>query len=166
MNNQIISIAPSRFSTKAVVASLAIFVGLLFWLVVATYPGFFLFNPLLEKDQFRAITLTLTTIGWVLISTTPTVILLSYAAGYSKPLSFLPFVALFWPVSLLVNHIVLYFQEGKWFIGYLLDYPIFLATDILLPALLIQIWLELRTVSKKRNLRAFIALVIKQWKEQ
>ena len=153
MVNQIISFAPAKVSVRAVVASFGIFVGVLFWLVVATYPSFFLFNPLLETDQLRVITLSITTIGWVLISTAPTLILLSFAAGYSKPLSFLPLVALLWPVSLLVNHVVLYVQEGQWFTGYLLDYPIFLATDILLPVLLIAVWLELRRSVRKQRRR-------------
>jgi hypothetical protein len=64
--------------------------------------------------------------------------------GHARALRLLPIVALTWPVSLLINHVTLFIQKGQWFTGYLLDYPIFIATDILLPVLLIAVWAELR----------------------
>jgi hypothetical protein len=144
MSTESITFASSKVSTRAVVASFGIFVSALFWLVVATYPSFFLFNPFAEKDSLRATLLTLSTIGWVLISTGPVVLFSLYALGHARVLKLLPIVALFWPVSLVINHITLAIQKGQWFTGYLLDYPIFIATDILLPVLLIAVWAELR----------------------
>jgi hypothetical protein len=144
MAKNTIDLRSQDVSTRAVVATFGIFVTTLFWLVVATYPSFFFFNPLAETDPIRAAVLSLTTIGWLLISTGPAILFVLYAMGHPKVLRLLPIVALAWPVSLLINHITLFVQKGNWFTGYLLDYPIFVATDILLPVLLIAAWTELR----------------------
>lgn len=144
MSTEKINFAASKISTRAVVASFGIFVSALFWLVVATYPTFFLFNPLAESNGLRATLLTVSTIGWILISTAPAVLLTLYALGYSRALRLMPIAALVWPAALLINHISLALENGKWYTGYLLDYPIFIATDILLPILLMAVWAELR----------------------
>ncbi len=144
MSTESVNLAASKISTRAVVASFGIFVSALFWLVVATYPTFFFFNPFAEEDALRAIMLTLTTVGWLLISTGTVVVFVLYALGNAKALRLLPIFALAWPISLLVNHVTLFLQNGQWFTGYLLDYPVFIATDILLPILLVAVWTELR----------------------
>ena len=136
--------AASKVSTRAVVASFGIFVSALFWLVVATYPSFFLFNPFAETDTLRSSVLTLSTVGWVLISIGPAILFTLYALGYARVLKLIPIIALLWPIALLINHVSLFIQKGEWFTGYLLDYPIFIATDILLPVLLMAVWAELR----------------------
>ena len=144
MSTESVNFASTKVSTRAVVASFGIFVSALFWLVVATYPSFFFFNPFAETDALRATMLTLTTIGWVLISTGTVVLFALYAMGHARALRLLPIVALAWPISLLINQVTLFIQKGEWFTGYLLDYPVFIATDILLPVLLIAVWTELR----------------------
>jgi hypothetical protein len=144
MSNNSVSVATAKLSTRATVATFGVFVSILFWLVVATYPSFFLFNAFAEKDGLRATVLAISTLGWVLIATLPAVLFGLFALGYSRALKFLPVVALTWPISLIVNHVSLFIQEGKWFTGYLVDYPIFIATDILLPVLLVAVWAELR----------------------
>jgi hypothetical protein len=144
MSTESVNLAAAKVSTRAVVASFGIFVSALFWLVVATYPTFFFFNPFAEKDSLRATLLAISTVGWLLISIGPALLFSLYALGYSRALRLLPIAALAWPASLLVNHISLAIQKGQWYTGYLLDYPIFVATDILLPVLLMAVWAELR----------------------
>lgn len=144
MSTESIDFTSSRVSTRAVVATFGAFVSALFWLVVATYPTFFLFNPLAEPDALRATLLTITTVGWVSISSAPIAIFVLFAFGKVNALKLLPWAALIWPASLLVNHIALFIQKGAWYTGYLVDYPIFIATDILLPILLMAVWVELR----------------------
>lgn len=144
MSTESVNLAAAKVSTRAVVASFGVFVSALFWLVVATYPTFFFFNPFAEKDALRATVLAISTIGWILISIGPALLFSLYALGYSRALRLLPIAALVWPASLLVNHISLAIQKGQWYTGYLLDYPIFIATDILLPLLLMAVWAELR----------------------
>lgn len=144
MSTESMGFAASRVSTRAVVASFGIFVSALFWLVVATYPSFFLFNPFAETDALRSSVLTFSTVGWVLISVGPAILFTLYALGYARVLRLIPLIALLWPIALLINHVSLFIQKGEWFTGYLLDYPIFIATDILLPVLLMAVWAELR----------------------
>jgi hypothetical protein len=144
MSTESVNLAASKVSTRAVVASFGIFVSALFWLVVATYPTFFFFNPFGETDALRATVLTVSTIGWILISTGPAILFGLYALGKTRALRIMPLVALTWPIALIVNHVTLFIQKGDWFTGYLLDYPVFVATDILLPVLLIVVWAELR----------------------
>lgn len=148
MSNETANAAATKVSTRAVVATFGVFVSALFWLVVATYPSFFLFNPFAEPDALRATLLTFTTIGWLLLSTASGAIFVLYALGKTRALRLLPVVALTWPVSLLINHVALFIQEGDWFTGYLVDYPVFIATDILLPILLVAVWAELRPAFK------------------
>lgn len=131
-------------TTRMVMVTFGIFISAFVWLVVATYPGFFLFNPFAVENSARAAVLTLTTVGWIVLALAPVTIFSFYAAGYRNSLRALPIAALIWPVSLVVNHISLFIQDGKIYTGYLLDYPIFIATDILLPVLLVTIWFELR----------------------
>jgi hypothetical protein len=144
MSTESVNVAAAKVSTRAVVATFGIFVSTLFWLVVATYPSFFFFNPFVEADPLRAAVLAFSTVGWILISTGPAILFALYAMGHSRALRLLPVIALTWPISLLINHVTLFIQKGQWFTGYLLDYPIFVATDILLPVLLIAAWTELR----------------------
>lgn len=146
MSTDSVNFAATKISTRAVVASFGIFVSALFWLVVATYPSFFFFNPFAESDPLRASVLTLSTVGWVLIATGPAVLFSLYALGHARVLRLLPIVALTWPIALVINHLTLFIQKADWFTGYLLDYPVFIATDILLPVLLIAVWAELRPV--------------------
>jgi hypothetical protein len=114
-----------------------------YWLVVATYPEFFIFNPLDESWPLRQASLTLSLIGWVAISTVPAVVLFMYAAGKRSGLKLLPWVAAIWPISVVVNQVLLYIRDGVWYFDYLLNYPIFIATDVLLPVLLVVLWKEL-----------------------
>jgi hypothetical protein len=133
------------------VATFGVFVSALFWLVVATYPSFFFFNPLAESDGLRATILSVSTLGWILLSIGPAVVFVIYALGKAKSLMVLPWIALVWPASLLINHVSLFVQKGHWYTGYLLDYPVFIATDILLPIMLMAVWAELRPAYLKRH---------------
>ena len=131
-------------TTRLVVATFGVFISAMFWLVIATYPSFFLFNPYAQGEGVRSVVLTLTGLGWLLIANGPVVLMGLYATGRTAAIKFLPVIALVWPVSLIINHISLFIQEGLWYTGYLADYPIFIVTDILLPLLLVVVWLELR----------------------
>lgn len=122
-----------------------------YWLVVATYPEFFIFNPFDDNWPVRQAALMLSLAGWVAISTLPAAILLGYAAGRRGGLRFLPVVALTWPLSVVVNQILLFIRDGAWYFDYLLNHPIFIATDLLLPALLIVLWRELREYHGKHE---------------
>ena len=138
-------------STRAVIATFGLFTSALVLVVVATYPAFFFFNPFESGEVDRSVALLLSTIGWIQILIGPALIFGLYSIGYAKFLRALPYVAIFWPASLVLNHISLFIQEGKWYTGYLLDYPIFWVTDVLLPIMLIAVWAEMRPVIKQSD---------------
>lgn len=134
----------NRHTVRYLLVTFGIFISAFFWLVVATYPSFFLFNPWDNPSAVRAVLLTAMMIAWILLSSAPVLIFASMAAGRTGGLKFLPVVSLAWPVLLIVNHVSLAIVEHHWYTGYLVQYPIFIATDILLPVLLVAVWLELR----------------------
>ncbi len=127
------------------------FLTAFYWLVVASYPQFFIFNPFDETWLIRQVALILSLVGWVAISTVPSVVLFMYAAGNSRGLKLLPFVATLWPLSVAVNQILLYIRDQTWYFDYLINYPIFIATDILLPVLLFVLWRELHEYHAKHE---------------
>ena len=65
-------------------------------------------------------------------------------SGKDGALRFLPWIALAWPASLVVNHVSLLLQTQKLFIGYLVIYPIFIITDIALPLLYVALYRYLK----------------------
>lgn len=134
----------SKISHRLSIGGIGVFISLLFATVVLSFPRFFLFNPLAEGDALRAFELTVSSIAWILLMIGPSVILLRYAAGHSNLISLLPFVGLLWPASLIVSHVTLYLQQGVWYTGYLIQYPIFMVTDIILPIFLVYLWDILR----------------------
>ncbi len=127
------------------------FLTAFYWLVVASYPQFFIFNPFDETWMIRQGALILSLIGWVAISTVPSVVLFMYAAGSNRGLRLLPIVATIWPLSVIVNQVLLYIRDQTWYFEYLINYPIFIATDILLPALLFVLWRELHEYHAKHE---------------
>jgi hypothetical protein len=127
------------------------FLTAFYWLVVASYPQFFIFNPFDEAWIIRQTALILSLIGWVAISTVPSVVLFMYAAGSSRGLKLLPIVATIWPLSVIVNQVLLYIRDQTWYFDYLINYPIFIATDVLLPALLFVLWRELHEYHAKHE---------------
>ncbi len=127
------------------------FLTAFYWLVVASYPQFFIFNPFDETWIIRQLALILSLIGWVAISTVPSVVLFMYAAGNNRGLRLLPIVATLWPLSVVVNQVLLYIRDQVWYFDYLINYPIFIATDILLPVLLFILWRELHEYHAKHE---------------
>lgn len=134
----------ARPAFRSALVAFASFLLIFYWLVVATYPEFFLFNPFLDPWWPRRLTLVLSLVGWIAISTIPTLVLYSYSAGSPKALKLLPVVAIFWPASVVLNQVLLFLRDGVWYFEYLLNHPIFIATDIALPALLIFLYYDLK----------------------
>ena len=116
-----------------IVGVLALLILIVFWLIVLTFPSFFLFNPLNEADTLRRYELLGSTIGWIGLSTLAPILLFFYAAGFRRARLALPFVALFYPISLIISQITIYNRSGETYISYLWNFPVFIFTDLLLP---------------------------------
>lgn len=131
--------ATAQPTIEGLLLIVGIFGSLTFLMTILTFPEFFLFNPFASIDPIRRVFLTLTTVGWVTTLIGPPVLLALHAVGVSKRLHLLDFLALAWPVSLILNHIALLIQTHKLFVGYLSVYPIFIVTDIALPVMYVFI---------------------------
>jgi hypothetical protein len=127
-----------------VTALLGATILIVFWLVIATFPSFFFFNPVGHGNQIRRLALVLTTIGWVLQSTITPMLLFLHASGIKRARSFLPISGLFYPIALIFSHTALYIDTGTSYLRYLINFPIFIFTDVLLPILVLFIWHDLK----------------------
>lgn len=127
-----------------IVGLLGAVILIVFWLVVATFPSFFFFNPLKLPSGLRRFELGLSTVGWILTSTVAPFLLFLYAAGITKARKFLPFTAILYPISLTLSQLTIYFDTGSSYISYLRNFPIFIFTDLLLPILILFIWHDLK----------------------
>ena len=115
-----------------------------FWLIVATFPKFFLVNPTNQDDPLRRAELVLSTVGWLLLSTIAPLILFVYSRGTHSVIKLLPLTALVWPISLTISQLTSYVQTGYFYLEYLTKFPIFIYTDIVLPILVLIVWIDLR----------------------
>ncbi len=143
---EIFSKVPSRRLHRLdyIVGLLGAVILIVFWLVVATFPSFFFFNPLGDENVLRRFELVLSTIGWIGTSTIAPFLLFLYASGVKRARNFLPCTAILYPVSLALSQLTIYVQTGSSYISYLHNFPIFIFTDVLLPILIIMIWHDLK----------------------
>ncbi|CAN2186443.1 hypothetical protein MCEMRE203_00416 [Candidatus Nanopelagicaceae bacterium] len=117
---------------------------IVYWLIVATLPDFFFINPSGSSSQLRRAELILSTLGWILMSTVAPVALMLYSSGFHKARKILPYTALVWPVSLIISQVTVYILDGTFYFDYLMKFPIFFYTDLILPIFILIIWHDLR----------------------
>jgi hypothetical protein len=115
-----------------------------FWLIIATLPDFFFINPTGTQSEIRRAELVLSTIGWILLSTGAPVLLFLYSAGFKGARKYLPITALWWPTSLIISQITIYILDGAFYFDYLIKFPIFIFTDIILPIFVLMLAHDLR----------------------
>lgn len=132
---------------------LAFSIFIIFWLVVLTFPSFFFFNPFNEVDMIRRVELTVSTFGWISLSTLVPLVLFTFAEGMRKARHLVLILALIYPVSLIASQITIYSRTGALYLKYLTDFPIFIFTDIVLPFLVVLIWHDL----KEKKFRKVVA---------
>lgn len=123
---------------------LAFSIFIIFWLVVLTFPSFFFFNPLNEPDMIRRIELVFSTFGWITLSTLVPLVLFIFAEGLRKARNLVLILGLIYPISLITSQVTIYIRTGTPYLNYLVDFPIFIFTDIILPVLVVFIWHDLK----------------------
>lgn len=128
----------ANLEAKRVAALAVAFVTLGFWLVIASYPKAYLFNPLDTKIVVFRVEQLFSMLGWVLYSFVPAVLAwFTRLNGKSTKRLFIISAAL-WPVAIFVIQTTLAFQGGG-FYAYLGKHPIFALNDIFGPLLLVAL---------------------------
>jgi hypothetical protein len=131
----------SRFEYLASTFGVTIFA--FYWSVITSFPEFYFVNPNNEEPA-RAVAIVFLIIGWFSISTLAPIVLFQFGAGKYRTIAALPYVVAVWPVSILVAQIERTVTTGQNYLSYLIDTPLFLATDLIIPLALISLWLRLR----------------------
>jgi hypothetical protein len=126
------------------VASFGVFISAVFLLIVATFPAFFIFDPAQINNSLRLIILIFSSLAWMSIALGPVIVFGLVALGKKRAIHALPFIALFWPLMIVINHVELWISTGSAYMNYLVEFPVFMITDILTPLLLLALWLEYR----------------------
>ena len=131
----------SRFEYLASTFGVTIFA--FYWSVITSFPEFYFVNPNNEEPA-RAVAIVFLIIGWFSISTLAPIVLFQFGAGKYRTIAAMPYVVAVWPVSILVAQIERIVTTGQSYLSYLIDTPLFLATDLIIPLALISLWLRLR----------------------
>jgi hypothetical protein len=136
--------AEIREAHRIHIRATAIMVFVIYWLMVFTYPNFFIFRPNEETEVLRQVALWLCLIGWLLAAIATPILLFAASGGNKLSLKFIPVTAMWWPASLIFSQITVVYLTGESYINYLVDYPIFLITDLAIPVLVIWKWSQLK----------------------
>jgi hypothetical protein len=131
----------SRFEYLASTFGVTIFA--FYWGVITSFPEFYFVNPNNEEPA-RAVAIVFLIIGWFSISTLAPIVLFQFGAGKYRTIAAMPYVVAVWPLSILVAQIERMVTTGQNYLSYLIDTPLFLATDLIIPLALISLWLRLR----------------------
>lgn len=131
----------SRFEYLA--SSFGVVIFALYWGVITSFPEFYFVDPS-NQQPARAAAIILLIVGWFSISTLAPIVLFQFGAGKYKVIAALPYVVAIWPVSILVAQIERAVTTGQNYLSYLIETPLFLATDLIIPLTLLALWLRLR----------------------
>lgn len=133
LSQKIMAAVSGRVAALAVTLS-----SLAFWLVVLTFPDFFLFNPLDSAQTIFQIEQTFSTAGWILIATVPALTCWFDRVNQRSTESLYVFSLSLWPISIFVIQLTMATQ-GFGFYSYISSFPILAFTDILFPMFLLLI---------------------------
>ena len=116
----------------------------IYWGVITTYSSFYLVNPFAQTNPLLMFSQSLLVLGWISISTVAPIVLFQFGSGSYRIIALLPYVVAIWPASIAVSQVINVATTGQNYLSYLIDTPIFLATDVIIPIALISLWLRLR----------------------
>ncbi len=122
----------------------ALMVFIIYWLIIFTYPSFFIFRPSEETEILREISLWLCLVGWLLAAIATPILLFAASSGNKFSLKLIPITAMWWPASLIFSQLTVVYLTGESYVDYLVEYPIFLISDIAIPALVLWKWSQLK----------------------
>lgn len=114
--------------------------------VILTFPEFFIFNPFTFGFSTLGVLQTFSTLGWGLALLAPLAYFALRSTQSRKLL--LVFMLGLWPLSVLAIRVFLLSATGDPGWQYLIDFPVFLVTDLIAPTLLIIFLLGERTSTR------------------
>ena len=127
--------------------------GAVYLLVYLSYPEFFTWNPANSANLVFGWLQYISSFAWFSAALGPLAFWISGSEfSQRKSLAYLV-SALFWPAALVALHIYLFFSSGNAGLAYLVNYPIFVLTDIIFPVIYVQLW---RTFATKRKPKGLI----------
>jgi hypothetical protein len=140
--------APNALNETKKYRDLSIVISLVFLLEVLTYKDFFFLNPADATSTLIALQRTLFDLGWVsFMFFTPLTLSLSLTRRLRNRMFLISWII--WPSSLIFIHLSSLFTDQNLYLDYLINYPIFIFTDVLAPAFYFWVWFTNRT--KKGN---------------
>ena len=111
----------------------------LLFLVTLTFFGFFFTDPLQYGTTALALAQYISQFAWVILIVIPPILLsLKSWTGFVKALFLVAVLA--WPAMLIVIRVLLLVETGDPYLNYLMTYPLFIFTDILVPVIYVFIW--------------------------
>lgn len=132
----------SRFEYMA--STFGVVVFSIYWGVITTYSQLYLVNPFAQVDPLKMASQVLLVVGWVSISTLAPIVLFQFGSGSYRVIGVLPYAVAIWPVSIFLSQIVNIATTGQSYLSYLIETPLFIATDLVIPIALFSLWLRLR----------------------
>lgn len=129
-------------------------VGLIYVFVYLNYPEFFVLNPLSSATPTLGALQVTSTFAWVVAAIAPTIFwMVGIKFTSAKSATYLV-ASLLWPSVISILHVYLYFTSGNAGLVYLVNYPIFILTDIIAPIIYVQMWRKFRTQKTESTLVA------------
>ena len=122
----------------------SIVISLVFLLEVLTFKDFFFLNPADADSVLIALQRTIFGLGWVsFLFLTPLTLSLSMTTRLRNTLFLVSWAI--WPFSLAFIHLTSLVIDQNLYLDYLINYPIFIFTDVLAPCFYFWVWYNNRT---------------------
>ena len=127
---------------------LTLLVSLVFVLEILTFHKFFMFNPFEAGYPLVTIAQLCWFVALIVVITVPPVVILRAQKERRVAQLLFGVAAISWPVCIVLIRIAALISTGNAYMAYLVDYPIFLFTDLVIPVLYIWMW---RSFVRTRN---------------
>jgi len=130
-------------------ARMSLIIGAVLALMTFTFPTFFFFSPFAAGFSILGVFQLVSIVGWFALVIVPPVLLATKLnfAGAIRALFFVSVIM--WPAAMLLIRATLLIQTSNPYLGYLVQYPIFIFSDILVPIVYLVVWAKLRQTGRR-----------------
>jgi membrane-bound ClpP family serine protease len=131
--------------TRGTAALLSVLITTILLLIALSNPGFFMFNPFETGFSILGFAQLIAIASWLLLMCGPVFILLSKFQLVGAWWALFLVSVLAWPVSVFMIHVILFMQTSDSHLDYLMEDPVFIISDIVVPITYLVISLHLRS---------------------